>query len=56
MWLFNADVSMESNKIELSILPTAEVIEKLKRQPDGMNAMLLVSSWTGSSENLFTVA
>jgi hypothetical protein len=44
MWLFNADVSMESRKIELSILPTAKVIEKLKRHPDGTNAMLHVTS------------
>jgi len=30
-------------KIELMILPTAEAIEKLKRQPDGTNAVLHVT-------------
>jgi hypothetical protein len=30
-------------KIELLILPTAEAIEKLKRQPDGTNAILHVT-------------
>jgi hypothetical protein len=37
-------VSIESSKIELLILPTAEAIEKLNRQPDGTNAMLHVTS------------
>jgi hypothetical protein len=56
MWLFNADVSTESSETELSILSTAEVIEKLKRQPDGTNAMLHVTSWTGSSASVKTLS
>jgi len=30
-------------KVKLMILPTAEAIEKLKRQPDGTNAILHVT-------------